>query len=134
PGAAGAGAPCTGCSRGGGGERNMRGGYLHNRIIAARLLAACHRASVQALEHPTGEGGFVDLYIEHGPLRVVCEIELSPDRIDRDLRKAIALDATHLLIVVPTPRVAARVMRRLERSGGAGQAEVFVLTLGRATA
>lgn len=59
---------------------------------------------------------FVDLLIWYCQDKIVCEAELSADRVCTDVEKAAALDATLLLIVVPQSRVAKSARRRIQRS------------------
>ena len=95
----------------------MRGGFLHNQVLIPPIENHFERLGAHvAREYPTGEGrqvGFVDLFVEHGAWRISCEAELTAHRIENDLEKAAALHASLLLIVVPEPRVARAVRRRV---------------------
>ena len=95
----------------------MRGSTFHNQVLVRSLdLAFRSLGACPILEHPAGPGrsaGYVDLFIELGACRIVCEAEQTADRVGRDLEKARLLSATHLLIVTPTARVKRDVLRRL---------------------
>lgn len=94
----------------------MRGGFLHNKVliepIAAFFLAVAGTVYREYATGPGRDAGFVDLFVEYGLERIVCEAELSADRVPKDLAKAAALNATLLLIVVPNARVARSVRAR----------------------
>ncbi len=97
----------------------MRGGFLHNQLLIAPVIQFCQEHGINAHEeYPTMRGrnaGFVDLFILHGELRIVCEAECSPDRVPNDVVKAQKLEATHLMILVPNASVAKGVERKLAR-------------------
>lgn len=113
----------------------MRGGFLHNQVIAAGLRAALEGlgARVKA-EYPAGPGrraGAVDLYAELNGGRLVCEVELGPRRVLQDVRKAEAIHADILVIVAPTPR-AARIIRHRLRTTTGSDVSIRVLPYGLA--
>jgi len=97
----------------------VRGRFLHNDVLVAPVAALLREYGVQSqLEHATESGRgttFVDLLAVRESLRLVCEAELSPDRVWNDVNKAVSLEANLLLIVVPNARIARRVRRRLSR-------------------
>ncbi len=97
----------------------MRGGFIHNRVLIAPIEAFLVQCGAYVRrEYPTGPGrtaGFVDLFASYGAHRIVCEAELTADRVARDVDKAVALNATLLLIVVPRSRVARAVRKHLSR-------------------
>ncbi|MBK8099844.1 MAG: hypothetical protein IPK26_22290 [Planctomycetes bacterium] len=115
----------------------MRGGFLHNSVLLDPIethfaqvgAEVCREFMVRSRELL----GFVDLFVVLRENRIACEAELSPDRVDRDVQKAIALAATQLLIVVPHPRLLRPIRRRLRLAAQAppGPA-ILVLTLGAA--
>lgn len=115
----------------------MRGGFVHNRILIAALAAFFHQIGAQMrFEHRVGQGrraGYVDLVVDIGDTRIVCEVELTPDRVPNDVAKAIALKAKLLLIVAPTGAIARRIRRRLRAMKlhlAAAELEVQVAPLG----
>jgi len=99
----------------------MRGGYLHNEVMARQLADALERLGARVrTEYPAGPGrraGAVDLYVELHGLRIACEIELGPRRLRQDLRKAEALGVDLLLLVAPTSAGARAIRRRLATFG-----------------
>ena len=115
----------------------MRGGFLHNKIMAAQLdrefrRFGCHtRNEVHVVWN--GGSGFIDLVGEHGGLVVAIEIERTTHRVHRDLLKAAAIQATELWIVGPDQHICRsfeRTLQRLQvRIEGVG---IFVLTFGQA--
>lgn len=109
----------------------MRGGWLHNTMIRA-LASACGQGCTCRVEHPV-PGGSVDLWIANSTITAVVEVELTADRIGRDLAKARSAKATHLFIVTPARRTADAARRRLSRLGTCLPGmEVCVLTQGQA--
>jgi len=115
----------------------MRGGFLHNHVlldpIEAHFRGLGASTAREHLVRSAAFAGFIDLFIQHGAHRIACEAELTPERIDRDLRKAELAQATLLLIVVPHRRVAQSVLRKLNRSYlPYPPAGVWVLPLGPA--
>ena len=113
----------------------MRGGFLHNSILLNPIETHFLQLGAEVRrEHRTessGFLGFVDLFVLLGVHRLVFEAELSADRVHRDVSKAIQLEATQLLIVVPCSRLVRSIRRRLrphERTRNGMR--VSVLTLG----
>lgn len=99
----------------------MRGAFLHNHIVTHMAVAFRQAGTEVRCECPVRCGrhpGFVDLFVCWGAGRIVCEVERSPRRVDRDIAKALALDADLLLLVVPTGRVEAAVKREVRRASG----------------
>lgn len=95
----------------------VRGSDLHNKWLVGPVERALRELGfIVRREVPTGPGreaGFVDLLADRGDTRWVVEAERTPERLARDLVKAIALRAQLLLVVTPTARDARRVSRRL---------------------
>jgi len=113
----------------------MRGGFLHNHVLLDPIEEHFRRlnaiASREHMVRSADFSGFIDLFIQHGAHRIACEAELTPERIDRDLRKAELAEATLLLIVVPHRRIAQSVLRKLHRTDlPYPPAGVWVLPLG----
>ena len=112
------------------------GGHVHESVLldgvedAFRTAGVSTRRSVRVRSERVV--GHVDLVAMVGPRLIAVEAELSPRRIERDLLKAMALDAHELWIVVPNARVAKRVRRALGgRTTRPDMPGVFVLTLGQ---
>ena len=113
----------------------MRGSNLHNHILLDAVEE--HLASggwTTRREHlvalPDGMGA-IDLLAERGGERLAIEVELTPDRVLRDVQKAIAIQAVELLIVTPNAAVRKAVRRRLRRhrrGGGREWLPTFALT------
>jgi hypothetical protein len=85
--------------------------------------------------------GYVDLRVDFGPCPVAIEAELGPKRLENDLRKAIALQAVLLLVVVADWRscrtvrkVMARILELRRRSGLTAPTDpaIFILPVGPA--
>lgn len=117
----------------------MRGQFLHNDILVAPIAALLREYGVRSqLEYAIESGrgvGFVDLFAVQESFRLVCEAELSPDRVWNDIRKAVALQADLLLIVVPTVRMARRIRRRLQHPrcpAAPENLDIWILPLGPA--
>lgn len=119
----------------------MRGKFFHNKILAERTaqrfenLGLCvHREFwIPAGTAANRTLGFVDLWIPE--IRLVAEIEISPDRVANDLEKALALQARRLWIIVPTAAIREAVRRKLSRSARLDHDDVpdiKVMTLGSA--
>lgn len=83
------------------------GGFLHNRIlldpIDQQLKAARVPFWAEYYVATNDKRGFVDRFACRGSERLVIEAELTTKRIIHDVEKAAALQATALLIVMPTP-------------------------------
>lgn len=115
----------------------MRGGYLHNEIMANELDRAFVRAGFEThremhVTWPNGSG-FIDLVATLGTIRIAIELECSVRRVPRDLLKAAAVPATELWVVVPDRRLARSVQRVLEHLGiSSRMTGIFVLTFGQA--
>lgn len=114
----------------------MRGGFVHNRVLIAPVEAVLRElgASVRR-ESPVAVSsrytGFVDILAICGKNRIVCEAELSADRVGLDLAKAAALKATLLLIIVPNRQVGQAVERQVARMN-TSPVTVCCLTVGAA--
>lgn len=96
----------------------MRGGFCHNHLLLRPLRDRFRGAgAVVSEEHPVWrEGrliGYVDLWVVYGAWRLACEAERDRRRLRQDVAKAAALEATALLIVVPTGVLARSVRWKL---------------------
>ena len=115
----------------------MRGGRLHSGVLARGLRDALERLGARVrTEYPVRPGrgaGAVDLYAELGGTRVAIEVELGVRRVRQDIRKAEALGVDTLVIVTPTPKVAALALRYV-RTQTQSSVRVHVLPFGRALA
>ena len=114
----------------------MRGGYVHNHVLldpieqkARRLGAAVER---EAAIRVGGRVLYGDLFIRNGSRQILVEAELSSRRVPNDLAKAAALGACDLWIVVPNPKVAGSVHRKLSRHGTQPRSTLLVLSLPQA--
>lgn len=115
----------------------MRGdSYEHHTMIELPERCAVHHGAQTEREHfvRLGEShGYIDLLIGLGPLLIANEAENDSRRVENDVRKAVALRATHLLIVTPTAAVARACKRKLAGIPiPAGGLKVLVCTLGTA--
>lgn len=115
----------------------MRGTFLHNEVLIQPLdLAFCFIGALTFREWYVNDcetKGYVDLWVEMNGFRIAVEAELTSKRVAHDLRKARALHADELWIVVPTVRVARAVHRKLNTLASTGMGpEVFFLTQGQA--
>ncbi len=117
----------------------MRGGFLHNQILIAPIETHFFKLGAQVhREYPVTIGSnmsFVDLFVVYNSSRIVCEAELTADRVLNDLDKAAALQASILLIVTPNWLVARAAERRVNRAGNrtcAGSLDLFILPIGHA--
>lgn len=111
--------------------------FLHERILLDPFEQ--HFRTVGAIverESPVtycGHPGFIDLLVQVGPRRIAIEGELTPTRILNDLNKAIVSRATWLLVVTPTPSIAARCSKVLRpHIDNSPLVRVCVLPLGMA--
>lgn len=110
----------------------MRGNTIHNQLLkpfAQRFQE--RRASIQ-WEYPTriGKGaGFIDLFITYQEHDICIEAELSADRVPNDVKKAIAVNASLLLIVTPNAQVKAAAQRKLIRCFTSVSFRICFLTL-----
>lgn len=96
----------------------MRGGFIHSRVIADELASGLRDLGARVeTEYPVRRGSrspAVDIYAVLSGIRIVCEIELGPRRVFKDLQKAQELDADWLLVVAATPAQTAAIRRCLE--------------------
>ncbi len=112
----------------------MRGGYIHNRVLldpiaemASRFGARVDREVSIRVDDRVLYG---DLLVEGGSRRILVEAELSAKRLLSDMAKAVLLGVTELWLVVPNPRVAGSVRRKLLRQSIVpGRSGLFVLLL-----
>lgn len=115
-----------------------RGGFIHEKVVLDRLVRAARvRGATVCRQVQAGSGrgaGHIDLVLARGGRTIAVEVELSPKRVNRDLRKAAAIGADELWIVVPHRRTADAVGRRLAALAvsAEGSRGIFVLTLGQA--
>ena len=97
----------------------MRGGFVHNHVLLESIAKRASQLGAKIdCEVPVGVGERVlygDLLIQSGSQRILIEAEMSSKRIANDLAKAMALDANELWLVVPNPRVARSIRRKLSQ-------------------
>ena len=97
----------------------MRGGYIHNHVLIDLVAQEAMRLGAQIDCEVAIEVGekimYGDLLIQNGLQRILVEAEMSSKRIANDLAKAAALDVCELWILVPNPKVAQSVKRRLSK-------------------
>ncbi|MCH8080233.1 MAG: hypothetical protein IIA06_10740 [Proteobacteria bacterium] len=97
----------------------MRGGYVHNRVLADSIKQKALQLGVQVECEVTIEVErrilYGDLLIQGGDKRILVEVEMSSKRIDKDLVKATALKVCEVWIVVPNPKVAELVRRKIKQ-------------------
>ena len=115
----------------------MRGGYIHNRVLLDPIDQKAWRFGAQVdREVSIRVGGQVlygDLLIRSGSKRILVEAELSARRIPNDLAKAVAFRVSELWLVVPNPRLAQSVRRKLlQQSIVPGTSGLFILLLPQA--
>jgi hypothetical protein len=115
----------------------VRGDFVHNAVLVGQLAALLSEFGIAARqEFPIQIGTrrkFADLYAQWPGVTLVCEAELSADRVWNDLEKAVAAQATLLMIVVPNANVARRARHRLSHPKAPSvptSLTVCVLTLG----
>lgn len=113
----------------------MRGGLVHNRVIAGRLerLLRLGGASVER-EFPVEPGAHprcLDLLATLGDVRLGIEIELTPRRVPADIKKAQLAGVPTLLIVTPTASSARAAKGALPRAK-ASTVDIVILPLGLA--
>jgi hypothetical protein len=115
----------------------MRGGRLHSDVLARGLRDALERLGARVwTEYPVRPGrgaGALDLYAELNGKRLAIEVELGVRRVLQDVRKAEAIGVDALVVVTPTPKVAALARRRLGTQTRS-RVRVHVLPFGRALA
>ena len=115
----------------------MRGGYIHNRVLLDPIAQNASQLGFRIdREVPIAVGERVlygDLLIQRHSQLVLVEAELSSKRIANDLVKAVASGACELWLVVPNPRVARSVRRKLlQQTIKRGTSGLFVLLLPQA--
>lgn len=114
----------------------MRGGYVHNRILLDPLYRKALRLGAQVDCEAAIKVGdrvlYVDLLIRGGPKQILVEAELSSKRVPNDLAKAAEFGVCELWLVVPNPRIAGSVRRKLLRQSIKPGAELFILLLPQA--
>jgi len=114
----------------------MKGGYVHNRLLLAPVDRRARELGARVDHEVAINVGdrvlFGDLVINLGSRRILVEAEMSSRRIPKDVAKASALEGCELWILVPNPRVAASVRRKLERSHVRMEPRIFVFSLPQA--
>ncbi len=115
----------------------MKGGFIHNTVLIGpfeehfRALSAIVRR-----EYPVETGRSprsVDLFVQHADERIVIEAELTPRRIGNDLEKAQLLEATRLIVVMPTRSHVRAARSRIHQLGVLSSGtEFWILPLGPA--
>lgn len=118
----------------------MKGSYFHNVDLVQRLARAARAlGACVSVEYPVARGQrprSVDIFLLWEIFRIVIEVGCSIARIGGEIPKAQNLKADLLLLVLPTPRLAAAARRKLRRLGNQKQTatamQIRVLTLGLA--
>lgn len=115
----------------------MRGGFLHNQVMAAGLEKwFLDREAEVRREHPVklGDGqGAIDLFIRYRHLLIACEVEFTLSRVPNDVAKAEASGADVGLIITPSgnlARAAWRLLRRRWVTNGASSTRIHVFAFG----
>ena len=97
----------------------MKGGFIHECVlldkVESRFAEQGFQAERQVATHRGQGAGYADLVINLGSSKLVIEAELSAKRIRNDLKKARALKAQGLWIVVPNRKVASSVRKHLRK-------------------
>ena len=94
----------------------MRGGWLHNQMVAHLAGVLRGAGAWVRVEHPIRVADstlLADLYAGLGRRTLLVEVERTPDRVSKDLVKAEAVGATWCVIVTPTAAGARAVRRKL---------------------
>jgi hypothetical protein len=117
----------------------MRGHFFHNQILVEPLALKLEKLGAKVFrEYPIRRGRhprYVDLYVELGHHRIVCEGERTIHRLAGDVVKALSLRADLLLVVVATGRMAGAARRYLNpflKDGTISNTQVLILPLGAA--
>lgn len=114
----------------------MRGGYVHNRVLLDPIDQKAWSLGVQVDREVAirvdEKALYGDLLIRGSSKRILVEAELSSKRIPNDLAKAAALGACELWVVVPNPRVARSVRRKLLQLPIEPGTGLFILSLPQA--
>ena len=110
---------------------------MHQCVLIQPLMESFRRQGADVYrEYPAINGtyiGSVDIWVAFDQIRIAIEAELTPKRIGADIKKAQALRADELWIVVPTQRVVRAVRRKLATmSKPTGGLDLFLLTQGQA--
>lgn len=109
------------------GAHTMRGGGLHRRLVRDLALEAGHRGWWTRVEAYVG-GGYIDLVIGKGDRLIAVEVELTPDRVPRDIEKAERIHATELWIVIPDSTKRAAFERRVLSANTRSGTRILVFT------
>ncbi len=115
----------------------MRGGYVHNRVLLEPIAQTALDLGMKVdceISIVVGERTvYGDLFIQSASRRILVEAEMSSKRITNDLEKAVALKVCELWLVVPNPRVAQSVRRKIAQQPVVlGKHALFVLLLPQA--
>lgn len=115
----------------------MRGKFIHNGVMISSLVAALRlRRYHFYLEYPVRRGKHppsADIFFRANNGWVVIEVERTTARISNDLKKAQALHADLLLLVMPNAqkaKAARSVVHRLAQRGDNASPRISVMTLG----
>lgn len=114
----------------------MRGGFVHNNVLRAveKVLRLEIVRAKREFFVPWRDGhhSFIDLWVEIGTERIAIEVEMTANRIQKDVAKALTANATQLLIIVPNHDVERKVKGRLLFSSLPENLKIYCLTLGKA--
>jgi hypothetical protein len=117
----------------------MRGKFLHNQVMIAALVSALRlRRYHLYLEHPVRRGKYppsADIFFKVNGGWVVIEVERTTARITNDFKKAQALQADLLLLVMPDAQkvqAAKTVVRCFAQKITSPSPRILVMTLGAA--
>ena len=95
----------------------MRGGGLHRWMVMQLESAASQAGYWTRIEAYVGNG-FADLIIGKDDRLIVIEVELTPERIKRDVIKAQTIHADLLLIVAADSSHIPRMRRQIDHNPG----------------
>ena len=93
------------------------GGFIHECVlldpVEALLVDAGFTTTRSYPVNLKGVLGAIDLLGVRGGVRIAIEAERRADRVESDLRKAAAIEATQLIILTPSIQVSRAVSRRV---------------------
>jgi len=110
----------------------MRGKAFHNYLVGLADDAFRRTGFDVRLEYglklSDGKADYVDLLAQREGLAIICEIETTPRHVLDNLAKAELLDMP-VWVVVPSRKVKAKVIRKLQRAGYKSRKEPFQISL-----
>ena len=114
----------------------MRGKYMHNVLVADPLERfILKQGGFVSREYPVAledSYGAIDLWVTFPSISIAIEIECSPKRVLKDIRKAVAAGADELWIVVPRAAQISAIRRKMTARGYKKQTRFHIYTLGTA--